>query len=168
MAGALFHMVAHGFMKITLFFCAGALHAHAHRSEIPQLAGIGRRMPITMTAFAVASLGLAGVPLFAGFISKWNLAVGAFDAGHGAYVALLVLSGLLTVAYLGPIVFSAFLDGPAAVEGVDEASPLLWAPLAITAAVSVVLGVWPDAGLSLLSLARLAAEAIVSASPGLP
>jgi multicomponent Na+:H+ antiporter subunit D len=56
------HMVNHGLAKITLFFCAGAIYAAAHRENISELAGLGRQMPWTFGAFTVGSLALVGMP----------------------------------------------------------------------------------------------------------
>jgi multicomponent Na+:H+ antiporter subunit D len=140
--GGLLHIANHAALKITLFFCAGALYVHAHLDRVSALDGIGRRMPITMGAFAVASLGLAGLPPMGGFVSKWYLILGGADAGSPALAAVLLLSGVLTAGYLFPIVVRAFLrpepaDGPV-VRG--EASPLLVVPLVVTAAGGLAMG----------------------------
>ncbi|MEX0869383.1 MAG: monovalent cation/H+ antiporter subunit D family protein [Nitriliruptoraceae bacterium] len=140
--GALLHIVNHGAIKITLFFCAGAIYVHTKRDRVSQLDGIGRKMPVTMTAFAIASLGLVGLPPMGGFVSKWTMVRGAYESGHTVLAALMVLSGLLTAAYLFPIVLRAFFR-PAAQPGDrerDDASPLMVAPLAITAGVALLLG----------------------------
>jgi formate hydrogenlyase subunit 3/multisubunit Na+/H+ antiporter MnhD subunit len=164
LAGAMFHMAAHGFMKITLFFCAGSVAVRTHKTEIPELAGVGRRMPVTMGAFAVAALGLAGTPALAGFVSKWNLGLGAFEAGHGVFVAVLLLSGLLNAAYFFPIAYAAFFGGTGRLR-FDEASPALWLPLAATALVSIVLGLVPGAGLRFYQLAWHAAASVTGVAP---
>ncbi|HVR71957.1 MAG TPA: proton-conducting transporter membrane subunit [Vicinamibacteria bacterium] len=161
LAGAIFHMAAHGFMKITLFFCAGSIYVRTHKSEVSELEGIGRRMPVTMAAFTVGALGLAGVPAFAGFVSKWNLGVGALEAGHGAFIAVLVVSGLFNVAYFYPIAYAAFLGGEGRLR-FEEPSPAIWVPLALTAAASIALGLVPDAGLRFYALAWQAAESVVA------
>jgi multicomponent Na+:H+ antiporter subunit D len=106
--GALLHIVNHGALKITLFFCAGAIYVHLHLDRVSQLDGIGRRMPLTMTAFALASLGLAGLPPMGGFASKWRLVLGAYEADQRVFAALMVGAGLLTASYLFPIVHRAF------------------------------------------------------------
>ena len=107
--GAGLHIVMHAFAKITLFFCAGAILVAHHRTEVSELDGIGRAMPITMGAFLVASLSIVGLPLLGGMWSKWYLALGAIEAGHYAALAALMLSSLLSVAYLLPIPVRAFL-----------------------------------------------------------
>ena len=167
LAGAMFHIAAHGAMKITMFFCAGAIYTRTHLEQIADLDGIGRRMPITMTAFAVCALGLAGTPLLAGFISKWNLGLGAITAGHPAFIAVLLASGLLNFAYFFPIVYAAFFRGPR--DGrIDENGAAMTVPLTLTAIAAVVLGIYPDAGLHVYELAWQAARSVVSAGGGDP
>jgi multicomponent Na+:H+ antiporter subunit D len=161
LAGAMFHIVAHGFMKITLFFCAGAIYIKTHKLEIPELAGLGRQMPITFGAFTLGALGLAGTPLFVGFVSKWNLGLGALQAGHAIFLVVLVTSGLLNFAYFFPIVYSAFFGRSEHQRRYDEAGLALWLPLAVTAVVSVILGVYPNAGPEFYQLAWDAAERVM-------
>jgi multicomponent Na+:H+ antiporter subunit D len=108
--GGLLHIPAHAFMKLTLFFCAGAIHVETHTDDISDMAGIGRRMPLTMAAFGVASLGMAGLPLLAGFVSKWYLLIGSIDAGNAVFALVLLTSGLLNIAYFWPIVYQAFFQ----------------------------------------------------------
>ena len=123
--GGLLHIPAHAFMKLTLFFCAGAIHVETHTDDISDMAGIGRRMPVTMAAFGVASLGMAGLPLVAGFVSKWYLLIGAIDAGTAVFAGVLFVSGLLNVAYFWPIVYQAFFQTP----DDSDAKPLVEFPL---------------------------------------
>jgi multicomponent Na+:H+ antiporter subunit D len=170
LAGAMFHIAAHGAMKITMFFCAGAIYIRTHLEQIRDLDGIGRRMPITMAAFTLCSFGLAGLPLLAGFISKWNLGVGAVQAGHPVYVGVLITSGVLNFAYFFPIVYAAFFREPAAGGHgpAGDNGPAMTAPLAITAGIALVLGIFPNAGLSLYELAWQAARSVTASAGGLP
>ncbi len=89
MAGSVMHLMFHATMKITLFFCAGAIYVRTHKENISEMVGIGRQMPVTMIAFGIASLGLAGVPGVNGFVSKWTLAVGTVDARQWWFLGLL-------------------------------------------------------------------------------
>ena len=163
LAGAMFHIVAHGFMKITMFFCAGSIYTESHRDDVSQFGGLGRQMPVTMTAFAVGAAGLAGTPLLAGFVSKWNLGLGAIAAGHGLFVAVLVISGLLNLAYLFPVVYSAFFEAP---HGeVRRERWTLTAPLAFTAFVVILLGEMPDLGVGFYRLAWNAAASVAGGMP---
>jgi multicomponent Na+:H+ antiporter subunit D len=110
--GALLHIVNHGALKITLFFAAGALHVHLHLDHVSELDGVGRRMPLTMGAFALASLGLAGLPPMGGFVSKWYLVLGAFEGDDLLAGFVMAGAGLLTAGYLFPVVHRAFFRPP--------------------------------------------------------
>ena len=111
---AFLHIAAHAFGKITLFFAAGSIYTAAHKTEISQLDGIGRKMPITMTAFTIGALSMIGLPPTAGFISKWYLLKGAWESHYHFVVIVVVLSTLLNAAYFLPIVYRAFFRAPAA------------------------------------------------------
>jgi multicomponent Na+:H+ antiporter subunit D len=161
LTGAVQHMVNHGSLKITLFFCAGAIYVATGRERVSELGGLGHRLPLTMGIFAVAALGLAGVPPAAGFLSKWYLIGGAVEGGAWPAVLVLLLSSLLNLAYFVPIVVAAFFGPLRGGDEVHEPSPLLVAPLAVTAAAGVLLGLWPDAPLAFLSLARRAAGEVL-------
>jgi multicomponent Na+:H+ antiporter subunit D len=112
--GALLHIVNHGLLKITLFFCAGAIHVHPPRPRQRARRDRPPRMPFTMGAFALASLGLAGLPPMGGFMSKWHLVLGAYDAEAYVFAAVMVGAGLLTAGYLFPIVAPGVLPAPPA------------------------------------------------------
>jgi len=161
-AGAIYHIVAHAFMKITLFMAAGAIFVTTHKKDITEMIGIGKRMPVTMTAFAAASLGIAGFPFFVGFVSKANIIMGAVSMGMPVFVGTLIASALLALSYLMPVVLIAFkknVDNPEFAER-GEASPAMLLPLVITAIISMVLGLAPNAGLHLLDLAYTAGNSI--------
>jgi multicomponent Na+:H+ antiporter subunit D len=106
------HIVMHAFGKITLFFCAGAIYVAAHKTEISQMDGLGRKMPITMFAFLLGALSVIGAPPLGGFWSKWNLLLGAVDAQQQIMIVVFLLSTLLNIAYLLPPVVRAFLLSP--------------------------------------------------------
>ncbi len=154
MAGSVMHLMFHATMKITLFFCAGAIYVRTHKENISEMVGIGRQMPVTMIAFGIASLGLAGVPGVNGFVSKWTLAVGTVDARQWWFLGLLVLSGVLNAAYFFPIVHQAFFRENAEYTGYGEASWWMVGPLAVTALMSLVLGLMPNLGAHAVDLAR--------------
>ena len=127
LVGALLHIPAHAFMKLTLFFCAGNIHVSTHTDYISEMAGIGKRMPLTMGAFTVASLGMAGIPLVAGFVSKYYMLLGGIHMGAAltpvAYylVGALLLSGVLNIAYFWPVIYTAFFEA----EDDHDAKPLV-------------------------------------------
>jgi multicomponent Na+:H+ antiporter subunit D len=158
MTGSVLHLANHALLKITLFFCAGAIYVTAGCDRVSQLAGIGRRMPFTMAAFAVAAIGLAGVPPLNGFVSKWYLCLGSFEAHHGLLAVVLVVSGLLNLAYFFPIVYAAFFQHSDQFEEYGEARPAMLVPLLVTATLSLVLGIWPNLGGRLWELALRVAQ----------
>lgn len=108
--GGAMHIAMHAFGKITLFFCAGAIMVAAHKTEISDMRGLGRQMPITMTAFFIGSLSIIGLPPTGGTWGKWFLMTGALDAGHWAIMGVLMLSSLLNIAYLLPIPMRGFFS----------------------------------------------------------
>ena len=130
--GGVLHMASHGLMKITLFFCAGAIAATAHLDRVSQLTGIGRRMPLTMAAFALAAFMLAGLPPGAGFVSKWLLLLGGLEASAWVAVVALLASTVLNIAYFAPIVVRAWMP-PASPGTFAEAPPTMLVPLLLTA-----------------------------------
>ena len=125
LTGGLLHIPAHAFAKLTLFLCAGALYVQLHIKYISEMAGVGRRMPVTMGAFTLASFSMAGIPLLAGFVSKWHLIVGGAQAGHLAVPVVLIISGALNVGYFWPIIYTAFFERP----NDREQKPVLDGPL---------------------------------------
>ncbi|MBM3346263.1 MAG: monovalent cation/H+ antiporter subunit D family protein [Betaproteobacteria bacterium] len=110
--GAAIHLAVHAFGKITLFFAAGAIYTVAHKTEVSQLNGIGRRMPWTMSAFALGALSLIGIPPAAGFLSKWIALSSAMEGVQVFVLAVLIVSTLLNAAYFLPIVHAAFFREP--------------------------------------------------------
>ena len=170
--GAAMHIAAHAFGKITLFFVAGSIYTAAHKSQVSQLAGIGRRMPWTMAAFAVGAFSMIGLPLTVGFLSKWYMLQAAVQDVQIFVLAVLFLSTILNAAYFVPIVYVAVLRKPA--ENGDHDTPHGEAPhgeapwpivvaLSVTALAAVLLFFYPDVP---LSLAEAVAESGISSGAG--
>jgi formate hydrogenlyase subunit 3/multisubunit Na+/H+ antiporter MnhD subunit len=142
--GAMIHIPFHGLMKITLFLCAGSILIASGKKNISEMGGIGRSMPLTMGAFAIGALGMSGVPLTAGFISKWFLGLGTVQAGQLGLLAVLLISSLLDVVYLFPIVHMAFFGSSnlraagRGEEGMRETPWTVVLPLIMTALLSVL------------------------------
>ena len=110
--GGAMHIAMHAFGKITLFFCAGAIMVASHKTEISQMRGLGRKMPITFICFLIGSLSIIGLPPFGGVWSKWYLALAAAETEQLVFLAVLMISSLLNVAYLVPIVIRGFFSDP--------------------------------------------------------
>jgi multicomponent Na+:H+ antiporter subunit D len=130
--GGAMHIAMHAFGKITLFFCAGAIYVASGKTEISSMDGIGRVMPVTLTAFLIGSLSVIGLPPFGGAWSKYFLALGSMESGHVVFVAVLMISSLLNVAYLLPVVARGFFAG-APGSGIKEAPVFCVVPLCVTA-----------------------------------
>jgi multicomponent Na+:H+ antiporter subunit D len=120
--GGSMHIVMHAFGKITLFFCAGAIMVGAHKTEISEMDGLGRRMPFTFLAFLLGSLSVIGLPPMGGSWSKWYLILGAAEAEQQIMMVVLMVSALLAIGYLMPVVGRAFFRPPPA-EGNHNPSP---------------------------------------------
>ncbi len=154
--GALLHVVCHSLVKDTLFMSAGAIIMKTEKTSVRDLEGIGRRMPVTLGCFTVASLGLIGIPPCMGFISKWYLAQGSLAAtGVPGFLTwlgpvVLLISALLTAGYLMPIVVNGFFKGETP-EKRDEVHPTMWIPMMVLATLSVLLGAFPGALTELLT-----------------
>ncbi|MBN4083084.1 monovalent cation/H+ antiporter subunit D family protein [bacterium AH-315-B06] len=141
--GGAMHIAMHALGKITLFFCAGAIYVASGKTEISDMKGIGRVMPVTMFAFLIGSLSVIGLPPLGGAWSKYYLAMGAVDAGELVFVAVLMISSLLNIAYLLPVVgrgyFSNSDDAVDARPAIKEAPIFCLVALCLTASGCIVL-----------------------------
>jgi multicomponent Na+:H+ antiporter subunit D len=145
--GGLIHIVNHGFSKITLFFCAGAIYVVSHKKNISEMGGLGKTMPWTFGAFGIASLSMIGAPPVAGFITKWNLLIGSVEAHQLGILLILIASTLLNAAYFAPITYKAFFGKRPAGEsftGIKEAPLSMLIPILIACTISVIIGIFPD------------------------
>jgi len=146
LAAGMQHMVIHAVMKISLFFCAGAVIHVTEREYVPELDGMGRRMPLTFVFFTVAGLSLTGFPPFGGFISKWSLAEAAMDVPAVLPVigvAALLLSALLTAIYVLNVSCRAFFPvrGRANVSAeIRDPDWRMMLPIALFAVLSLIIG----------------------------
>lgn len=163
--GGLVHLVHQGIMKITLFFCAGNYAETLGIHKISEMDGVGQRMPWTTAAFTVSAFGMIGLPPLAGFISKWYLGLGALDAQMHWVLAVLLISSLLNAAYFLPILHRAWFRPQTEVwpeehipmQNGRETAWLLLVPPLITAAGTVLAGLFAASSISPLSWAKLIA-----------
>ena len=140
--GGIAHITNHAVSKITLFLCAGSIYVSTHKTEISQMSGLAKRMPWTMAAFALASLSIVGIPLTSGFVSKWFLALGTVDGDSFVLLGVILVSSLLSAAYLGPIVYKAYFEEESPTNEEVREVPWMVAPLAVSAAASLLLGLY--------------------------
>ena len=150
MTGALLHVVFHAVIKSCLFLSAGTIIYKTHKTNVADLRGIGKEMPVAIWCYTFASAALIGIPPASGFISKWYLATGALASGIEVFSWLgpvvLLTSALLTAGYLLPITVNGFLPGAdydySALQK-KEPNMTMLLPLLILAALAVVLGLLP-------------------------
>ena len=141
--------------------CAGAIFVATGTRNISQMAGLGKRMPLTMSAFFIGALSVIGLPPCGGFISKWHLVTGTIQADQIVMLVVLLGSSLLNAAYFLPVVYRAFFCSPeeALFNGpMTEAPRWCLLPPLITAGLSIVLFFYPQ---PFLRLARLAVQGIM-------
>lgn len=143
MTGAILHFVNHGITKITMFFCAGAIHAATGISSVSRLEGVGRRMPWTAAAMTVAAFSLVGFPGLCGFVSKLLLCHGAIGADQLAFAFVILTGSILSAAYLFPIIRALYAPGESAVTVEPGVGPRMVAPLVATAALTLLFGLLP-------------------------
>lgn len=121
LVGAVLHIVSHAFMKSGLFYTSGSLKYKYGIHEITQLGQVYRDMPVTSMAMVVCALSMVGLPPFAGFFSKWYLALGAIENGQYLFVAVLILSSLLSAIYFFRVFEKMFMESKTVSEREDTA-----------------------------------------------
>ena len=99
-------------MKGALFLAMGCVFYRLGSVALSDLDGVGQRIPWTMAAFVIGGLSLIGIPLTAGFVSKFYLLWAALDLGLYWLVGLILLSALLAIIYLWRVIEVAYLREP--------------------------------------------------------
>jgi multicomponent Na+:H+ antiporter subunit D len=118
-----------------------------HKKKISDMEGIGRAMPFTMGAFAIASLSMIGVPPVAGFVTKWYLLNGALSIHNLPIVIVLMASTILNAGYFAPITIKAFFQGRKdkwSTADIKEAPVTMVVPIVLAALISIVIGIFPQ------------------------
>ncbi|MDT8357269.1 MAG: proton-conducting transporter membrane subunit [Methanomicrobiaceae archaeon] len=147
MTGAMAHIPFHAFMKITLFFVAGAVIVAAGKENISDMRGLGQKMPVTVLMFSAAAIGICGLPPLCGMISKIYLAIGAVEGGMIALLLVLITSAVLNVAYFFPIIYTMAVDQPAdpsSLDAVTEPPLPMLVPIILTALLSMLIFLFPS------------------------
>ncbi|NCA70341.1 MAG: monovalent cation/H+ antiporter subunit D family protein [Sphingobacteriia bacterium] len=142
LTASLLHIFNHAMMKGALFLALGAIIYRIGSSDLDELAGIARQMPLTMAAFVIGGLSLIGVPLTVGFLSKWYLILAAMERGWWPLVVLVLISSLIAVVYIWRVVESAyFRERPSGALVVSEAPISLLAPTWILVLANLYFGI---------------------------
>ena len=154
--GGIVHLFNHALMKSGLFLALAAIALRVGSTQLRDLAGIGRQMPWTMAAFVGAGLSLIGVPLTAGFVSKWYLVLGALERGLWPVAVAILLSSLLALAYIWRVVEVAYFQAPT-----EGAAPVPEAPLGILVPMWLLVGATVFFGIFTGASAGVAEQAAV-------
>lgn len=160
LTGAIIHLFNHALTKGGLFLVMGCFMYRLGSTKLPELAGIGKKMPLTMLAFTIGGLSLIGVPLTAGFISKWYLALGALDAGMWWLLILILLASLLAVMYVFRVLETAYFKEAEEDKEIAEAPFSLLFPTYVLIGATIYFGIWTE---PMLGAARRSAELFLSA-----
>ena len=151
--GALFHVVNHAICKSLLFMCAGVIIHQTGISNVTRLGGLADKMPITCAAAFVGALSLAGTPPLNGFWSEWMIFSGGVFSGKTLITTIAIVSTTITAGYYLWFLWRVFFGTtPKSLENTMKPSWLMRTPIIVLAAVAVVIGIWPDIVLRLLSV----------------
>ena len=158
LTGALFHVLNHTIMKSTLFFCAGIMIAETGTRDVKGLSGFGRQQPAITFSFAIASLGMIGIPPINGFVSKWMICLAAVEAGYVVLVVIILMSSAIAAAYYFRVIQVLFSDplkpnsmpSHKSVQVINGGNLFRLWPIYILAAGCLLLGLFPALGVSLV------------------
>jgi len=129
-------------IKAGLFLALAAMIYRVGSSQLRDLEGIGKSMPLTTAAFVVLGAGLVGVPLTAGFISKWYLISGALDKGWLPLAVLLIATSLMALAYIAKIIDTAYFKPvPAEHKDVRDVPYSILVPVWVFAVLCIYFGI---------------------------
>lgn len=157
MAGGLLHMVSHIFFKDLLFLMVGAIMFRTHADTIPELGGVGQRMPVTMFCFFIAALTAIGVPPTSGFTSKWIIYQALMQQGEPLLALVSLIGSVVTLAYLARFMHTVFLGQPVRnLDTIEEAPLTMLVPMSLLAVLIIVTGIFP--GLLLAPINRALVE----------
>ena len=156
------HLFNHALMKGALFMALGCVSFRVGAAKLERMAGVGRAMPWTMGAFVIGGLSLIGVPLTAGFVSKWYLIVGALEKGWWPVAVLVLVTSLLAVIYIWRVVEVAYFKPAPEGQVVREAPLALLVPTWALALANLYFGL--DTSLN-AGVARLAAQGLLGMGP---
>jgi len=157
LAAGLLHLFNHALIKGALFCAIGCVVYRVGHSRMERLRGVGREMPLTSVSLVLGALSLVGVPLTAGFVSKWALLTAVVDDGRWITAGLIILSSLLSVIYVAQFLHVMLIrTRPKDAEPISEAPMWMVLPTLLLAAMNLWFGIFDE------TAAEVAREAAAS------
>jgi multicomponent Na+:H+ antiporter subunit D len=146
LTAAFFHIISHGLMKAALFLSVGAIIYFKKIRRVDKFDGLGYQMPISILVFSIAALGMIGIPLTSGFISKLNLALASLDRGYYIFIIIIIISSILNAMYYMPILIAAYLKGSKEFNtpGIEKVPKLMLLPIVILGVLILLIGIYPN------------------------
>lgn len=144
---AFFHILSHGIMKSALFLSAGEIIYYKKTRKVNDFDGLGFIMPVAMGVFSIAALGMIGLPLTSGFISKLNLGIAVLENDYVIFLVILIVSSLLNVIYYLPIIILAFLRNEKyhyRLTSIEKTPSTMITPLIILGVLVIMFGLFPN------------------------
>ena len=148
---SIFHIIAHGITKACLFLSAGRIINLTGHKKIEDMIGIGRTLPTTMALYTICSLSMIGIPLFVGFVSKWNFAMAIMEAENIILIFILSLSSLLNGIYFLPLSIRAYFVLDESRERRGYLEPKGRIPMVILGLLVIIAGVFSNPLMDLLN-----------------
>ena len=158
LTGGIFHVMNHAIMKALLFLCVGSFIYRTKTRNLEKLIGIGRKMPVTATLFAIGALAVAGFPGLNGFMSEITIVMAGIDAGWHIPTALMLLNMAFSIAYYLRLIHNLIIKKPVkGSEGINESPKSMLIIMMVLATLCVVIGVYPRPFMSFADAAARAA-----------
>lgn len=151
---AFYHIISHGLMKSALFLSVGAIIYIKHVRRVDQMDGIGKILPAIFVVFSIAAMGMIGIPLTSGFLSKFYLGMAALEQGQWIFMIVIIISGLLNAMYYLPIMISGFLKGAPRnqSQNTKKLPKTMLYPIIVLGLLILLVGIYPDVILSWIEL----------------
>jgi NADH-quinone oxidoreductase subunit L len=139
-SAGIYHLVTHAFFKALLFLGAGSvIHALSGEQDMRNMGGLRKKIPITFWTMVCAWVAISGVPPFSGFFSKDAILLAAYQHSHVIYWIGIVTAGM-TAFYVSRAMFMTFFGSYRGKAHAHESPAVMWVPLAVLAALSLVGG----------------------------
>ena len=136
-------MISYSMLKVILFFCAGIISEQTGETRVSNMGGVGWSLPKTLTAFAIASMGMIGMLPLSTFWSKYYLMRGSADGGIWPLALVFVISGIINALCFIPTVVTAFKERKPRLRETGSKSAFMLVPTLILAFIAVFIGLWP-------------------------